>query len=240
MLVSHSHKFIYTKTVKTAGTSVESYFERFCMPPGEWTFHHFREEYESETGIIGCRGDLVPGQQIPKWWNHLPAAVIKQRIGDARWAEYFKFCVIRNPFEKAISQFYYLHRAQKQRWLQVADLNVERTAFEEWLKNPTGLVDRQVYLINGRFCLDDVIRLETLATDMERVCQRIGVEWHPDLLPALKAGHRPQNAQAADLYTEEARKMVAAIYAFDLDFFGYSFPATAWEQPEKPAGPWCD
>lgn len=29
MLVSHRYKFIYTKTVKTASTSVESFFERF-------------------------------------------------------------------------------------------------------------------------------------------------------------------------------------------------------------------
>ncbi len=35
MLVSHRHQFIYTKTHKTASTSVEAYFERFCFPPGD-------------------------------------------------------------------------------------------------------------------------------------------------------------------------------------------------------------
>ncbi len=56
MLVSHRYRFIYTKTMKTGGTSVESYFERFCMPDGEWTQSHGREEYVSDAGIIGFRG----------------------------------------------------------------------------------------------------------------------------------------------------------------------------------------
>ena len=51
MLVSHRYKFIYTKTRKTAGSSVESYFEPFCMPHGEWTQRHLGEEYVSDVGI---------------------------------------------------------------------------------------------------------------------------------------------------------------------------------------------
>ena len=32
MLVSHSKKFIFLKTMKTAGASVEIYLERYCVP----------------------------------------------------------------------------------------------------------------------------------------------------------------------------------------------------------------
>jgi hypothetical protein len=39
MLVSHQRKFIYTKTVKTAGSSVESYFEPYCISPEEYPLH---------------------------------------------------------------------------------------------------------------------------------------------------------------------------------------------------------
>ena len=31
MLISHRKKFIFTKTKKTAGTSVESVFETYCI-----------------------------------------------------------------------------------------------------------------------------------------------------------------------------------------------------------------
>ena len=36
MLVSHARKFIYTKTLKTAGTSVEVFLEPYCRPPAKW------------------------------------------------------------------------------------------------------------------------------------------------------------------------------------------------------------
>jgi hypothetical protein len=56
MLIGHRKKFIYTKTAKTAGISIESYFENFCMPENTWKFSNSREEYVSKEGIIGYRG----------------------------------------------------------------------------------------------------------------------------------------------------------------------------------------
>ena len=93
MLVSHRYKFIYTKTRKTAGSSVESYFEPFCMPDGEWTQRHFREEYVSDAGIIGFRGNPAKAGDA-YWWNHMPARMIRRRLGEDTWRSYFKFCVI--------------------------------------------------------------------------------------------------------------------------------------------------
>lgn len=84
MLVSHTHRFIYTKTVKTAGTSVEAYFEPLCMPPGTWDLSGPREETVTETGIVGYRGPTRPGT-APVWYNHMPAAEIRTRLGSETW-----------------------------------------------------------------------------------------------------------------------------------------------------------
>jgi len=82
-----------TKTVKTAGTTVEVYFEKYCMPEGEWTFSHGREQYISSDGIIGCRSSDIKAN---KYYNHMPAVDIKEKIGASTWDKYFKFCVARN------------------------------------------------------------------------------------------------------------------------------------------------
>ena len=225
MLVSHRHKFIYTKTVKTAGTSVESYFERFCMPNNEWTFTHGRDEYVSESGIIGYRGSKPPENCI--WWNHMPAALIRKRIGEELWASYFKFCAIRNPYDKALSAFYFFrNRSANNGSVDFSDLDNERTAFEDWLHCSKLPIDRDKYFIDGKFCLDDVVRFETLATDLERVCVRLAIPWIPSWLPTLKAGIRPMNARAETLYTEKSRKIVEAVYSLELEFFEYSFPSS--------------
>lgn len=223
MLVSHRHRFIYTKTLKTAGTSVESYFERFCMPNGEWDLSHARNEHVSESGIVGFRGPNMPPNCM--WWNHMPAALIKDRVGKEIWADYFKFCVIRNPYDKVVSAFYFFRRANNAMSAS-GDLAHERAQFEHWLLQGRQLpIDRNKYLIDGKFCLDEVVRYETLAADLERICARLGVPWEPSLMPTFKSGVRPKSARAADLYTERAKKIVENAFAFELDFFNYSFPA---------------
>jgi len=71
--------------VKTAGTSVESYFEPYCMPEGVWHFSDGRDEYVSETGIIGCRTKDVSGY---KWFNHMPASLVQEQLGQKLWEKY--------------------------------------------------------------------------------------------------------------------------------------------------------
>ena len=61
MLCSHTHKFIYLKTIKTAGTSVEGFFERFCCSAEIMKKSHLRDEYVGANGIIGYRGEDVSG-----------------------------------------------------------------------------------------------------------------------------------------------------------------------------------
>ena len=125
MLISHKKKFIFTKTVKTAGTSIESYFEPYCMPEGEWTESHARNEYVSDTGIIGYRGENRKGST---WYNHMPAVVIRDLLGSEKWDEYFKFTVMRNPFDKLISGFHMYERNKARYGLKRKVLALKRYA----------------------------------------------------------------------------------------------------------------
>jgi hypothetical protein len=108
MLVSHRKNFIFTKTVKTAGTSIESYFEQWCMPDGQWHQSHAREEHVSDAGIIGKRSG-TPSDST--WYNHMSAYNICKLIGPDIWNSYFKFTVVRNPFEKVVSGYYMFRKS---------------------------------------------------------------------------------------------------------------------------------
>ena len=110
MLISHRKKFIFLKTAKTASTSVEAFFESWCLPEGEWEISHARPEYCSESGIIGERS---VNARNAIWGNHMPADQIKNRIGTTIWEEYFKFTVVRNPFDKMVSGFYFFEKKMK-------------------------------------------------------------------------------------------------------------------------------
>ncbi|MBF2085670.1 sulfotransferase family 2 domain-containing protein [Thermoleptolyngbya sp. C42_A2020_037] len=219
MLVSHGHQFIYTKTLKTASTSVEAYFEPFCVEEGAANLARVREESVSAAGIVGYRGPGKP--EGCRWWNHMPAAQIREQLGEDLWTRYFKFCVIRNPYEKAISAFYF---GRSHTPSTPDSSRSDAAAFEHWLIAHGPPIDRNKYLIDGQFCLDEVIRYESLAADLERICAKLGVPWNPEALPHLKTGTRPKVAIAQSLYTDTSRQLVEAAYAFELDYFGYQFP----------------
>jgi Sulfotransferase family len=222
MLVSHHHAFVYTKTVKTGSTSVEAYFERFTTRDPAWTFAPLRSEREDAEGIVGFRGGTVP--EDCRFWHHMPAALIRERLGAERWDRYCKFCVVRNPFERAVSGFYFFerHRADE---LRRADPDTLRRWFELWTFEQLDLLrDEGQYLIDGRLCVDVVLRHERLREDMQALCRRLGLPWNAAWLPDLKRGIRPPQASAAALFTPAARARVADYFAADLARFDYRFP----------------
>ena len=92
MIISHSNKFIYVKSYKTASTSVEIFFERLC----------------SDSDIVGYR---VPNP-IPNncdWWNHMSPLQIKTKLdNDNVWDSYLKFGCVRNPWERTLSSYLFV------------------------------------------------------------------------------------------------------------------------------------
>lgn len=238
MLVSHRKKFIYTKTAKTAGTSVESYFERYCMPEGEWSEQHSRDMHVSEAGIIGLRGPDRPPDT--EWFHHMSARKIKEKVGIDVWNSYFKFCVIRDPFDKLVSAFYHFNKARrdkrgdeatstlkqcvKHRRKPSPEFNLIAEEFEHYLTGDRIVVDRDKYIIDGELCVDEVIRYESLQDGLKSVCDKIGVGFDASRLPQFKKGTRDSKVGLCQIYTPKAIKIVSDVYAYELERFGYSAP----------------
>jgi hypothetical protein len=225
LLVSHTRNFIYTKTKKTAGTSVESYFEPFCLPEGAWSFSHAREETVCNEGIIGFRGSQSGNKT---WWHHMPAALIRQQLGPETWNRYFKFCVIRDPFDKLVSAFHFFVRQGPSAPVSGENPDTRKRvlikAFREWLKTGEVLTDRETYTLDGRICMDYVIRFESLKEGIQAVCDRLGLVFEPNRIPVLKAGSRQTGITIADYYDKQSIDRVENAYRMELDYFGYKSP----------------
>ncbi len=244
MLVSHRYRFIFLKTNKTAGTSVEKYFEPYCMAQDEPN-HQSRdasEAYVSESGIIGSRGGrsgykrfrnlmtIMSGQKSPNlWWNHMPASAIVESFGDSLWRKYFRFTTIRNPYEKAVSAYFFQKRRRK---VVMQDFEAERLLFLDWLKKGRLPQDRNKYVLDGEYCLTDVIRVETLLPDLERICTQLGIPYEPERLGRKKGNIRPSWASVHAMYTTEARSIVRQHYSYELNKFGYKFPGNEYPPPK--------
>lgn len=218
---------------------MESYFEQYCMPEGEWQECHKREEYVSEAGIIGFRGR---NRRQSKWYNHMPAVEVRDLIGQAVWDSYFKFTIIRNPFDKLISGFYMFDRAKQKPTNQgprkravkralnrvilsekvEGESDIER--FRSWIHNGGSIIDRDKYIIEGKECVDYFIRFENLNDGIQHVCERVSISFDPSMVPTFKKGARPRDIKTRDFYDQETRQIVEELYAWELQRFGYSLP----------------
>jgi len=241
MLISHRKRFIYTKTVKTAGTTVESYFEPYCMREGEWAFSHPRAEYISEAGIVGIRSGEPLEIQGTIWWNHMPALAVRALIGETIWNDYFKFCVVRNPFDAVVSAYRYFWaskqppRAEPAGYLSritsafsKSNAHTElRSSFETWLRSVRLPFDRNKYCIDGRLCMDGIIRYESLFDGIHDACRRLDIAFQPERVPHLKKSEKPE-FPLESYYTRASLDLVERAYQFELDTFGYGKP---WESP---------
>ena len=207
VLISHTHKFIYIKNKKVAGTSIESYFEKYCLDPSKSYKQIHKTNYiNTEYGIIGNRQDGRKG----KFYNHISAKEIHKIIGDNMFNTYFKFCVVRNPYDKMVSLYHMLRNGNKLK------------TFDEFCKK-NNCKNYNRYFINNKSCINFYIRYENLNEDLKKVCEKLGIEFDINRLPNFKSEYRQKNDNYQKYYNDDLRKIVYKKHKKEFEMFGYKF-----------------
>ncbi|SHE85725.1 Sulfotransferase family protein [Desulfacinum infernum DSM 9756] len=225
MIISHTHKFIFIKSLKTAGTSVEAALSQHCQDPdvvtplGDYKFNR------DEQGRWIHKSMNAEG-----FWQHDHAVSIRKKVGDSVWKEYFKFTIVRNPWDRVVSLYFWHSRnkpefkPQRKIYHKLGwpfnELREIRKVFDKFVEGEWETNDK-FYLIDGDLCVDFAVRYENLSDDLNKVCQIIGLP--PLELPSLKKGFRPDKHHYSEYYTEKSKKIVADRHANDIKFFGYVF-----------------
>jgi hypothetical protein len=123
MIISHEHKFIFLKTRKTAGTSVELALRQLCGPDDIIAPIGIAEERRQQS--LHYQGRPPQNWRVHGWWqsprplfkrywfrfnpgdygfyNHIPAKQARALLNDDKaWHSYFKFAFDRNPWDRPI------------------------------------------------------------------------------------------------------------------------------------------
>jgi hypothetical protein len=214
MIISHQHKFIFIKTKKTAGTSVEIALSAICGDDDIIT--PITAEDEITRQAVGGRGPqnhVVNG--IPLFYNHIPARDVRALIGAPMWDEYFKFCFERNPWDKVISWYF---------WEQAAEPRLPLSEFIQsgWAAQVGGPGGFDLYTIDGQIAVDRVCRYENLDGELARIRDELKLPALPDL-PRAKARFRQDRRHYREILGATDAMTIANHFAREIAAFGYRF-----------------
>jgi hypothetical protein len=215
LIVSHEHRFIFLKTRKTAGTSIELALSQVCGPDDVITpLAEADEIVRRELGGRGPQNHTKPTLRRNAH-AHLPAIPVRKIVGPEVWDDYRKLTVERNPWDAVVSLYFWHYRDTP-----------EPPSFEEFLQTPRieALADKNaaIYRIDDVIVADAVLHQEDLAGGLTRWWTEAGLPGEPRL-PHAKAGSRPRAASYREMYDDAGRDRVAAAFRLALADFDYRF-----------------
>jgi hypothetical protein len=225
VIISHTHRYIFIKSEKTAGTSVEAALSQHCgdrdmvTPLGDYWFN--RDE----------RGQWIhSAMNAEGFFQHDAAAEVRRKVPPEVWDGYFKFSITRNPWDRVVSDFSWQARNRPElqpsrHWyhslgVPFDEFKATRNFFHTFVAGDWKTNDR-FYLLDGELCVDFVVRFERLADDLAEVCRRVGLP--AVTLPHLKSGLRMGGHSYRDYYDEDTKATVAKRHQQDIRLFGYEF-----------------
>lgn len=236
MIVSYARNFIFLKTRKTAGTTVEIALTPSCGPGDILTLITLEDElrrcgpngiaarnYVADKSIESSISDAAlagnaetfrtlkrKANRLGAFRNHMTAADLRQRLPQDFWRAAYKFTIERHPYEKVVSRAYWSARAPG-----APDI-AERI---ETAVSDTR-ADVAIYSIDGAVAVDEILRQEHLEDDLRRVARKLDLSL-PAELPKAKGRFRTDRRPAAEILSERQKRIVYERNAETFERMGY-------------------
>lgn len=243
MLISHERRFIFVKTRKTAGTSIELQLSPLMGPMDVVT--PIGPEDEAQRVITGVfpRSHVVteglqPGFGMTdataaeafarrnrshyavreRFFNHMPAVQIRRTVGLSLWRAYHTFCVERIPFDRLLS-YYHFRSASPRR---------DHVSFSDLIRaDDPKLHNSAMYLgPSGKPVVDEVIPFHELQPRLAVTMRKVGIALDGEF-PRAKARFRADRRHWSEVIGPADREYIARTFEREFEALGLS-PEEAW------------
>lgn len=230
MIISHKYKFIFIKTLKTAGTSLEVYLSNICDTKDVFTPIYPRVEGHNPRNyktffnpwyeFISYNYNLRKGARALKdsilrnaYYNHINAQRVRSRLGEEKWNEYFKFTIERNPWDKTVS---YYHMYKKRSGGDIS--------FKDFLELDKLPIDRYRYTDSKTELpiVDKIIKYENLHEELVEVFASLNIPFN-GLNVFAKSNYNKEKLSYKEYYDIKLEDFISKKFKFEIDTFGYRF-----------------
>ena len=230
MILSHSRKFIFIKTRKVSGTSMEISLSQVggnddiltpisfedelirldlggCLPQnyGDKNEQRFRELIRARSPAV----DRV--KHKGRFYNHVPASKVRAHVGQNIWDEYFTFSMERHPYEKVMSVLYY-HMRGRENWN--FDKELRRVIKKK------NYVNYPVYSDGDQPIVDFIVNYERLQDDLNVLSDTLGFDVAAHY-PQTKHKYRPDRQPAGELLNEVQKALIYKNCQVEFDTLGF-------------------
>ncbi len=200
MIISHKYKFIFIKTFKTASSSFEEAFSYILGPDDILTLDN--------PPYKGVQSQNCEGTDF---FNHMHGIDIKKLVSPQAWDSYYKFCIERNSWDKAVSWYYW-------------ELGRESASgpISKYVLNSLPLPDWPFYTVDDKVIVDKILRSENLPAEIARLERRLGLPKLNMQDIRVKGNTRPK-VHYRDVLGEPQKEKIASIFCKTIELMGYTF-----------------
>ena len=213
-MISNKYRCIFVHIPKTGGSSIE----KIIWSPAERTIENLWMGFIKPHYNKYQTGGL----------QHLFASHIAQEVSAECFNSYYKFSMIRNPFDKIISQYKYMSSRSDLRdfigmqepdsFAQYLDL-IAKKKHVQWDQQYKFIVDE-----HGELMVNDILRFENFNNEVSALFNRLKI-------PFNNIPHENKSSQrkkTTSYYCKETYQQVAEMYSADFKRFNY--PVLPFEQ----------
>ena len=194
-MINHKYKFLFIHIPKTSGRSIEICLNNTCGRDDN------ARRFNGPNKLL-----RNPHRTLDSYYR----IYTKQKLKN-----YFKFTLIRNPFDRMVSEYFYSKRRRltKTRDFKTFVMNNEIDTHSYSMHNAPQI---DFFINSAR--VDYIGRFENLEEDFNIICDKIGID-RQQLPHTNKTNHK----HYTEYYDDETRAIVTKRYARDIECFDYKF-----------------
>lgn len=202
MPLNHNLKILFVHIPKCGGTSIENFFNMKSL-----------ESMYSKKDVINENGVDFSLQHLT------PKLLRKHPVSKNVYNEYTTFTVIRNPYERVLSEYFWLHKLRK------IDISIcSQSHFLDWFNDFFKVIDKDhklsqcnyVFDEDGTQAVDHILRLENINNDLKFLLKNLDNPPPFSNLPKCNRSKRIDN-----ILSDSAKKAIADLYKEDFERLNY-------------------